>query len=571
MQAARRSGIVLALLAGAGCDTSTQPVSFAGIETPADLARHSSEFAKRIVEVTDGVHVAIGYGLANSILIEGPDGAIIVDTMSSLQEGREVREAFREITGKPVKALIYTHNHADHVMGADAFADAPDTPVYAHATTAAHIDRVLNILRPVLTARSQRMFGSYLDQAGLVNAGIGPRLGLGPDSEIGILRPTHVFDDVLETDIAGLRVRLEHAPGETDDQILVWLPDRNVLLPGDNVYKAFPNLYTIRGTGYRDVRAWVDSLDRMRQLAPEHLVPSHTRPLSGAENIQAVLTDYRDAIQYVHDQTIRGMNQGLTADDLASRIALPAHLAASPWLQEFYGTVAWSVRNIFSGHLGWFDGNPTRLYPLPPRDEAARWVDLAGGYEPLLAAAETALARNDYQWVLEITDRLLRLDPGDPRPRNARVTALTALGELQGNPNARHYYLTAAAELGDGLALGQIGVADAETLRGLPMDGFFRSLSVNLDPGKSAATLQTASFAFPDSGEHWSVIVRRGVAEVRRGELADPDFRIAVDSLVWKEMLAGTRNPAVTVATDMDIDGGRVAFLEFLSMFRPPP
>jgi alkyl sulfatase BDS1-like metallo-beta-lactamase superfamily hydrolase len=570
VQAARRSGIVLALLAAAGCDSSPQPVSFAGIETPADLARHSGEFAQRIVEVTDGVHVAIGYGLANAILIEGADGAIVVDTLSSMDEGRAVREAFREITGKPVRALIYTHNHADHIMGARAFADSPDIPVYAHATTTAHIDRVLNILRPVLTARSQRMFGSYLDPAGLVNAGIGPRLGLGPDSEIGILRPTHVFDDALETEIAGIRLRLEHAPGETDDQILVWLPDRRVLLPGDNIYKAFPNLYTIRGTGYRNVRAWVASLDRMRQLAPEHLVPSHTRPLSGAEDIQAVLTDYRDAIQFVHDQTIRGMNQGLTADELASRIALPGHLAASPWLQEFYGTVTWSVRNIFSGHLGWFDGNPTRLYPLPPRDEAARWANLAGGYEPLLAAAETALARNDYQWVLEITDRLLRLDPSDPRPRNARVTALTALGELQGNPNARHYYLTTAAELGDGLTLGQIGVADAETLRDLPMGGFFQSLSVNLDAEKSAETLQSASFAFPDSGEQWSVIVRRGVAEIREGELADADFRVAVDSLVWKQMLAGTRNPAMTVATDMDIEGGRVAFLEFLSMFRPP-
>ncbi len=350
----------------------------------------------------------------------------------------------------------------------------------------------------------------------------------------------------------------------------MWLPEKSVLLPGDNIYKAFPNLYTIRGTAYRDVRVWVDSLDRMRQLAPEHLVPSHTGPLSGASAVQAVLTDYRDAIQFVHDQTIRGMNQGLTADELAVRIRLPGHLAASPWLQEFYGTVAWSVRNIFSGHLGWFDGNPARLYPLPPRDEAARWADLAGGYEPLVAAAEAALARNDYQWVLEITDRLLRLDPTDPRPRNARVTALTALGEQQGNPNARHYYLTAAAELGEDLALSPIGVADAATLRSLPMDGFFQSLAVNLDAGKSADLLRTASFRFPDSGEQWSVIVRRGVAEVREGPLDHPDFRITVDSLVWKAMLAGTRNPAMTVATDMDIEGGRVAFLEFLALFRPP-
>lgn len=570
MRGITRAGMILLLIAASGCDRNQEPVSFAGIETPADLARHGDEFTRRIVEVRPGVHVAVGYGLANAILVEGPTGAFVVDTLSSVAEGRAVRAAFREITDKPVVALIYTHNHADHIMGARAFADSPDIPVYAHSSTAAHIDRVLNVLRPVLTRRSVRMFGTHLDDNSLVNAGIGPSLGMGPDSEIGVLRPNRVFDDVLEAEIAGLRVHLQHAPGETNDQIMVWLPDSGVLMPGDNIYRAFPNLYTIRGTAYRDVRAWVDSLDRMRALRPEYLVPSHTSPLSGSQAVQRVLTDYRDAIQFVHDQTIRGMNQGLTADELADQVRLPPHLAASPWLKEFYGTVPWSVRSVFSGHLGWFDGNPTNLFPLPPRDEATRWAELAGGYESLLAAAETALARNQYQWVLELTDRLLRLNPTDARPRNARVTALVALGELQGNPNARHYYLTMAAELGDGLTLGTIGVADARTLRGLPMAGFFHSLSVNLDAAVSADIEKSAVFTFPDTGEQWSVIVRRGVAEVLPAASAQPDFRITVDSLVWKEMLAGNRNPAMTVATDMEVEGGRVHFLEFLSLFQPP-
>ncbi len=570
MRRITRAGLILFVTAATGCDQRQEPVSFAGIETPAELVRHSAEFTRRIEEVSPGVHVAIGYGLANSILIVGPSGAIVVDTLSSMAEGRAVRAAFREITDKPVVALIYTHNHADHIMGARAFAESPDIPVYAHATTAAHIDRVLNVLRPVLTRRSIRMFGTYLDQNSLINAGIGPRLGIGPESEIGVLRPNRVFEDSLETEIAGLRVHLQHAPGETDDQIMVWLPDSGVLLPGDNLYKAFPNLYTIRGTAYRDVRAWVDSLDRMRELNPEHLVPSHTAPLSGSQAVQRVLTDYRDAIQFVHDQTIRGMNQGLTADELAHRIRLPAHLASSPWLKEFYGTVPWSVRSVFSGHLGWFDGNPTNLFSLPPRDEATRWAELAGGYEALLAAAETALARNQYQWVLELTDRLLSLNPTDARPRNARVTALVALGELQGNPNARHYYLTMASELGDGLTLGTVGVADAETLRSLPMAGFFRSLSVNLDAARSVDIEKSAVFTFPDTGEQWSVIVRRGIAEVRPDAGSNPDFRITVDSLVWKAMLAGNRNPAMTVATDMEVEGGRVKFLEFLGLFQPP-
>ena len=164
------------------------------------------------------------------------------------------------------------------------------------------------------------MFGTFLDDAALVNAGIGPCLGIHENSTMGLVRPTHTFEETLEQEISGVRFELVFAPGETNDQIFVWLPDKKVLLPGDNIYQSFPNLYTIRGTPYRDVNKWVESLDKMRALRPEHLVPSHTMPISGADKIYEILTDYRDAIQYVHDQTIRGMNRGLTPDELVETI-----------------------------------------------------------------------------------------------------------------------------------------------------------------------------------------------------------------------------------------------------------
>ena len=154
--------------------------------------------------------------------------------------------------------------------------------------------------------------------------------------------------------------------------------EKKLLLPGDNVYKAFPNLYTIRGTLDRDVLEWARSIDRMRALRPDHLAPSHTRPVSGAERIQGILTAYRDAIQYVHDQTIRGMNQGLTPDELVDRIELPPHLKSHPYLQEYYGTVEWSVRAVFSGYLGWFDGDTAPLSPASPHERAERMAELAG-------------------------------------------------------------------------------------------------------------------------------------------------------------------------------------------------
>src|SRR5690606_12671130 len=151
------------------------------------------------------------------------------------------------------------------------------------------------------------------------HAGIGPGLDYHPE-QMALHRPTHTFEDALDLTIAGVDIRLIHAPGETPDQLVVWLPQQRVLIPADNVYQAFPNLYAIRGTAYRDVMQWVESIDIMRDLSPEYLVPCHTRPVYGAEAVMDVLTAYRDAIQFVHDQTVRGLNLGKTPDQLASEI-----------------------------------------------------------------------------------------------------------------------------------------------------------------------------------------------------------------------------------------------------------
>lgn len=542
---------------------------FKNLATTSGLQQHSLEFTRRVVKVLDGIYVAIGYGLANSILLIGDDGVIIVDTMESAESAAAVRQAFSEITDKPIRALIYTHNHADHVFGASAFADDPDLPVYAHETTSGRIDEVVSVLRPILAKRGMRMFGCFLSEEALVNAGIGPVLNLNMESTIGVVRPNRTFSDTLTDEIAGIRFTLVHAPGETDDQLFVWLPDQKVLLAGDNIYKTFPNLYTIRGTPHRNVKKWAASIDKMRALRPEYLVPSHTGPVTGADEIYRILTDYRDAICFVHDQTVRGMNMGLTPDEIIQTVTLPSHLAKSPYLQEYYGTVEWSVRAVFDGYMGWFSGNPTHLFPLSPVEKARRMADLAGGRAALLAKAKQAEADGDFQWALELADELLRLSPEDETAHDIRTHAFTVLGEKQGNPNARHYYLTCAAELDQDLAIEQLGRPVAEMVHTMPMSRFFDALSVNLDPDKSAHVETTVGFIFPDSEEHYTVCVRRGVTEIKP-ELADPrDITVTVASTVWKEMLAKLRKPLPTIATQFKVQGGRIAFLKFMAMFDP--
>jgi alkyl sulfatase BDS1-like metallo-beta-lactamase superfamily hydrolase len=558
-----------------GCGRETQEPEGAAVAL-ADLVAHSQEFERRVYEVTDGVHVAVGFGIANSILIEGDRGAIVVDAMGSVEAARAVRAEFEKITRKPIEALVYTHNHADHIFGARGFVPEGEVDVYAHETTNAYINRVVSIIRPIIAVRSARMFGDLLPKSGedaLVNVGIGPFLEIGPHAggTPSLIRPNRTFRDKLEVEIAGVRLELVHAPGETNDQIFVWLPEKKVLLPGDNVYKAFPNLYTIRGTLYRDVLEWVRSLDAMRALEPEHLVPSHTRPVSGREQIAEILTAYRDAIQYVHDQTIRGINQGFTPDELVEVVKLPPHLAGHPYLQEFYGTVEWSVRSIFTGYLGWFGGDAAALSPAGPDERAAGFAELAGGPEALLAAARRAADEERYAWTAELATQMLRLEPENEEARSLKARALRDLGQRSRSPNGRNYYLTQALEL-EGEVVAREGSLDESVmglLRALPIGDILAAMPVYLDAERSADVEMTVGFRFPDADESYTIEVRRGVAEFREGLSEERDVAIQTDSDVWREITLGLRNPALAFASDeVEIEGSALDAVRFLRLFR---
>ena len=556
-------GLVLVCACGKG--KSPEPLT---VGTDPDLAAHSAEFRQEVVKVTDGVYVAIGFGLANCILLEGDDGVVIVDAMESVEAAVPVKEAFSKITAKPVKAIIYTHYHPDHTNGATVMAGDDNPAIYSHATTSFYMDRIATITRETTYRRAMRQFGTLLPEGGIINAGIGQRLEFDESKTLGMLAPSKTFSgDRFNLEIAGLKLILFYAPGETPDQIFIWMPEKKVLLPADNYYKSFPNLYAIRGTAYRDVKRWVDSIDKMRALEPEFLVPQHTRPLTGAEEIYQTLTNYRDAIQFVHDQTIRWMNKGLTPMEIVEKVKLPPHLARQPYLHEYYGTVAWSVRAIFDGYLGWFGGNATDLFPLPLKERARRFADLAGGEQALLGRAQQALAGQDYQWALELTDQLLQLSPESGEVRKLKAAALKALGSRQIAATARNYYLTQALEVEGQLHIGMMKIPDKSLLKKLQVADIFNAMAIKLVPEKSIDVDTVAGFRFPDTEEAFSVHVRRGVAEIRPQFPENPDISLTVDSTVWKEVVTGFRNPAIALVKDVDKEGGIVEIVKFLKLF----
>ncbi len=538
------------------------------------LASQTPIFEKRIEEVSPGVHVAIGYGLANVVVIEAPEGLILIDALESIEAAEELLPRISELrssTGKQITDVIYTHYHPDHVFGIGVLLQEQETQarIWAHEDTADHVHEMVNVLRPITFQRGMRQFGVYLPEETFENAGIGPSLRFAHNAGLYYLEPTDKIEERYEGTIAGESIIIQHAPGETDDQLFLFLTDRNILLPADNYYHSFPNLYAIRGTPYRDIRVWAESIDLMLAMNAEIMIPQHTQPVLGAETIHEQLTNYRDAIQYVHDQTIRMINRGLTADEIAATIELPPHLTDLPYLQQFYGRVDWSARAVFSGMLGWFSGDPEDLLPVPKERESELMVRLAGSPDRLREEFTTAMEEGEPAWALVLATHLNRLGESDAGA--LRAAALVALGEREISATGRNYFLTSAAEaVGFEIPPSTTHNTPIEVFDQFPIGNFLTSLQVSLK-AEDVLNLETAfGYRFTDLDEAYTIRIRRGVAIVTDGLAEDRAGTLITTSRTFKEIAMNRVKPAAALATGrIEVDGGVAALTRFLGYFDP--
>ena len=420
-----------------------------------ELKAHPEYFQKEIVQLADNVYQAFGFAASNVYMIIGGDGLIIVDTSETTTAAENILAEFRKISDLPIKTIILTHSHRDHVSGASVFAEGGSPEILA--STRYSEDSLFvasDHPQPVkaMQARTKRQFGiglSYPDE--IIGIGVGPGARPLKGMGAGSLPPTRrIGDEGAKLSVHGIDLELVRAPGETPDHIVVWYPEKKVLISGDNFYRSFPALYPPRGSAYRDFDAWADTMDLLMSFGPDVLGPGHTKAVFGADAIKDALTDYRDAIRHIVNETRNGMDAGLTIDELAASVKLPYHLAEKPYLREYYGRVEFAVRAYFVGTLGWFDGNPTSLSPLAPKDEAAKIIALAGGAANVLAAAQKAHEDGDYQWALELVDRLLNVGHEVALVTQLKVDALREHAVAQINCPTRHYYIQSAKELEQG-------------------------------------------------------------------------------------------------------------------------
>jgi len=533
---------------------------------------HAKEFQKEIIKIEDNIYVAIGYALANVIMVVGDSENVIVDTTGSEEAAQIVKKELNKISTNPVNNIIYTHNHPDHIGGATIFASSLDANIYGQENILYNIDNISTIIRPIIYERSARQFGIPLDKDEIVHQGIGGFLEINADTTSGLLRPNVTFDKSLNLNISNIQIELGHVPGETDDHLYVYLPEKEAVMVGDNFYRSFANLYAIRGTKYRNPMEWVYSLDKIRSLNAKYLVPSHSRPVIGKDNVYNALTDYRDAIQFVHDQTVRYINKGFLPDEIAAQIELPSHLRSSPYLQEFYGSISSYVRSIFVGYIGWFNGNITTLHPMSAEEKAVKMIELANKQTDLHEAAQLAIENGEYQWAMELTDSLIALNNEDQKAKDIKAYAADKFALTQTASNDYYFYKTVAGEL-----RGDYGVyfkdvkATPKQLQAIPMKSIIKSLPVNLNATKTLDINKKVMFKFSDIDDVFVLNIRRGVVELGYSQISDADLIVKTSQHELKEILAGLKNIAqISLAlTDgsIEIEGGRLDFLKTLGYF----
>jgi alkyl sulfatase BDS1-like metallo-beta-lactamase superfamily hydrolase len=533
-----------------------------------------------LFEVVPGIYQVRGLDLSTVSFVEGDEGVIVIDPLISRETAAAAIALYREHRGdRRVTAVIYSHSHVDHFGGVRGVVDQEDvdagrTQVIAPAGFVEHAVAENVYAGTAMSRRAGYMYGAALARGpqGQVGAGLGQTTSTGtvtlipPTLEITATGEEHVVD--------GVRIVFQMAPdSEAPSEMLFYFPAHQALCAAEDATHTLHNLLTLRGAVVRDPNSWAKYLTETVDLFGadlEVVFASHHWPTWGRERAVGYLENQRDLYAYLHDQTLRMINKGMTGPEIAEEIQLPPVLENAWNARGYYGSVSHNVKAIYQRYMGWFDGNPAHLWEHPPVERAKRYVDLGGGADAVVERARAAFDAGDLRWVAELVNHVVFADPDHAAARELLADTYEQLGYGSENGTWRNFYLSGATELRDGQFGTPTDTSAADVIANLSPQMLFDALAVQVNGPLAWDERLTVDVVIADTDERYRLRLAHGVltysAAPQRGEA---DATLTASKQALPVLAMGGLPPEKLAAVGIELAGDPGIVGRLLAVLEP--
>lgn len=528
--------------------------------------------------VKDRVYQVRGYDLSNITFIKGDTGWIVYDTLISPETAKAALDlANQHLGARPILAVIHSHSHTDHyggVRGIISQQDVDSGKVKVIAPEAFVEDAVSEnvIAGNAMSRRAVYMYGALLPRSpqGSVNAGLGQTISAGVPS---LIIPT----DIITTSgqrmtIDGVDMEFQMTPGtEAPTEMNTFFPQFKAMWMAENTTNTMHNLLTLRGAQVRDARIWAKFLDdTIRTYGPNTEVKfqSHHWPMWGNAKVIDYWKRQRDMYKYMHDQSVRLMNQGYVGSEIAEEIQFPPELNNFWPDRGYYGTLKHNSRAVYQRYMGWYDGNPSDLDDLPPVDAAKKYVDYMGGEAAIMNKAKKDFDDGNYRWTAMVLKHVVFANPDNADAKNLLADSYEQLGYQAESGPWRSVYLQGAYELRNGVpTAGQTDTASPDTIDAMPPEMMFDYLAVRLNGQKAAGKKITLNVDFTDLKKPYGLTVENGVLNYPDTPIPNADANLKLTKATMNEIQLGKVKLADAIAAkNVTLDGNRQSVDDFVGL-----
>jgi len=536
-----------------------------------------------LFKVTDGIWQVRGFDIANMALIEGKTGFIVVDTLTARESAAAALAFARKHLGdKPVSAIVFTHSHADHFGGALGVASAKDVaqrkiPVIASAGFVEEAASENILVGTAMARRSMYQFGKNLERSakGNVDTGLGKSVAYGA---VGILTPTQLITQpTQELVLDGVRFIFHNVPGaEAPAELTFSIPEMRAYGGAENLAQTMHNLLPVRGAKARDALRWAEYMQQaLDQLGDADVYfGQHNWPVWGNARIAELITKHRDVYKYTHDQTVRLANAGHTPREIADMVKLPQSLASYFGARGYYGDLRHNVKAVYQLYLGAYDGNPANLNPLPPQESAKRYLELLGGADKAVAAAQAAFDKGDFRWAAELLNHAVFGAPDSKAAKELLARTYDQMGYMAEAATWRNSYLTAAAELREGPPKKGVDRSFViDMLYETPVERFLEAMAAGLDGPAADGKNLKVNLVVTDIKESYVLWIENAVLHHKAAApAADANATLTLTKPIFIKMMAGTAGVKDTLMSDdLKIYGSKIDLVRFFTLIDKAP